>query len=389
MADSRITYLGPKEAPTSESVRVGRTTVWKRVPLAFLIVVGLPTFVTAIYFLLIASPRYVSEARFLVRAPAQEQPSSLGVALQGVGISSNATDAFAVHEYIQSRDALTELERQFDISAVLARPGVDPISRYPRLGARATREGEFKALQKFVTVGYESSTGISTLRVQAYNPRDAQALNQAMLEGGERLVNRLNDRASTRAVSDAERAVIEAETRLRGVQARMNMYRNREGIVDPLSAAAENTGIISELSTTIATLQAERAQIAGQAPLSPQLPQIDARLAAYRNQLALERQRVAGGAGSLASKVGGYEALEAERTMADRALAAASASLDSARIDARRQKLYLERVVNPSLPDTPSEPRRWLAILTVFITTMLIYGIGWLVWAGLKEHRQV
>lgn len=389
MADSRITYLGPKEAPASDKVRIGQVAAWRRVPLAFLIVVVLPTLLTAIYFLLIASPRYVSEARFLVRAPSQEQPSSLGVALQGVGISSNATDAFAVHEYIQSRDALTELERQFDISAVLAPPGVDPISRYPRFGARPTREGEFKALQKFITVGYETSTGISTLRVQAYNPRDARALNQAMLEGGERLVNRLNERASTRAVSDAERAVMEAETRLRGVQARMNLYRNREGIVDPMSAAAENTGIISELSTMIATLQAERAQIAGQAPRSPQLPQIDARLAAFRNQLALERQRVAGGAGSLASKVGGYEALEAERTMADRALAAASASLDAARIDARRQKLYLERVVNPSLPDAPSQPRRLLAILTVFITTMLIYGIGWLVWAGLKEHRQV
>lgn len=389
MAESRITYLGPTEGDRPPSGGARPHALWKRVPLAFLVVVALPTLATAIYFLFIASPRYVSEARFIVRAASQEQPSTLGVALQGVGLSSNATDAFAVHEYIQSRDSLSDLSKSFDVAAVLARPGVDPLSRYPKFGADTSREGLFKALQKFVTVGYESSTGISTLRVQAFNPTDAQAINAAMLDGGERLVNRLNNRASARAVDDAERAVIEAEQRLRNVQSRLNMFRNREGIVDPMSAAAENTGIISELSTTIATLQAERAQISSQAPQSPQLPSIDARLAAFRGQLAIERQKVAGNAGSLATKVGGYEAMEAERTMADRALAAASAGLDSARIDARRQKLYLERVVNPSRPDAPSQPRRLMAILVVFITTMLIYGIGWLVWAGLREHRQV
>ena len=161
---------------------------------------------------------------------------------------------------------------------MLARPGVDPLSRYPRMGADPSREGLFKALQKFVKVGYESSTGISTLRVQAFTPADAQMINAAMLDGGERLVNRLNDRASARAVNDAERSVIEAEQRLRNVQARLNMFRNREGIVNPMSAAAENTEIISELATTIATLQAERGQIASQAPGSPQLPSIDADL---------------------------------------------------------------------------------------------------------------
>ena len=64
---------------------ISRGKRWRRVPLAFLVVVALPTLVTAIYFLLIASPRYVSEARFIVRAASHEQPSTLGVALQGVG----------------------------------------------------------------------------------------------------------------------------------------------------------------------------------------------------------------------------------------------------------------------------------------------------------------
>ena len=116
---------------------------------------------------------------------------------------------------------------------------------------------------------------------------------------------------------------------------------------------------------------------------------LDGRLAAFRRQLAEERAKIAGGAGSLATKFSEYETLAAERTLAERAMAAASTALDTARLDARRQKLYLERIVSPSVADKATEPNRFRAILMVLISTLLIYGIGWLVWAGLREHRQL
>ena len=76
------------------------------------------------------------------------------------------------------------------------------------------------------------------------------------------------------------------------------------------------------------------------------------------------------------------------RNLAAEELQKASTVLLAAEQDARRQQLYLERIVSPSLPEQPLEPRRWLAILTVFGTTILTFGIGWLVWAGVREHRQ-
>lgn len=388
MSDSRVTFLGPLGTGPRTTTN-WRDTVVKRIPLAFILVVVVPTLVTAFYYLTIATPRYVSEARFIVRAAAQEQPSALGAALQGVGLSTSATDSFAVHEYIESRDALAELSRQFDMPRILGGGGADPLSRHPRPWEGDSRESLHKGLQRFVTVGYETSTGISTLRVESFKAEDSQRLTQALLDGGESLVNRLNERSAARAVDDAERAVVEAEQRLSGVQARLNAFRNREGIVDPTLSASEGSTLIGELLSTVATLRAERAQLAGQAPNSPQLPLIDARIAAFERQITIERRKMTGAQGSLATKIGGFEALVLERELADRALAATSTALDTARIDARRQKLYLERVVSPGLPDKPTEPKRWLAILAVFISSLLIYGIGWLVWAGLREHRQV
>jgi capsular polysaccharide transport system permease protein len=388
MSDPRLSYVGPVDG--AGSTRGGsRPSLLSRIPVAFLIVVVLPTVVTAIYFLFIATPRYVSEARFIVRAATQEQPSSLGVALQGVGLSSNATDSFAVHEYIKSRDSLTEVSRHIDVPTVLAASGADPISRYPRPWQSRSNESLFKAFQRFVTVGYETSTGISTLRVESFRAEDSQRVAQALLDGGEALVNRLNERSSARAVEDAQRTVIEAEARLNSVQVRLTNYRNSEGIIDPTLSATEGSTTISGLLTTVASLRAERAETASQAPQSPQLPLIDARIAAFERQIAIERQKIAGDQGSLASKISGYETLALEREFADKSLGAANAALDSARQDARRQKLYLERVVNPSRPDRPSQPQRLTAILAVFVTMLLLYGLGWLTWAGLREHRQL
>lgn len=65
----------------------------------------------------------------------------------------------------------------------------DILSRYPRPWEGQSNEDFFSAVQRFITVGYDSTTGISTLRVEAFAARDAQRLNDAMLAGGEALVN--------------------------------------------------------------------------------------------------------------------------------------------------------------------------------------------------------
>ena len=358
------------------------------VPSSLLLVVALPTLLAAVYFLLIASPRYVSEARFIVRAAAQPQPSSVGVALQGVGLSPVQTDAFAVHDWMRSRDAVIELSARANLEEVLGAPGADPFSRWPRPGEGRTTEGLHRAFRRFVSVGYDSTTGISVLRVEAYDPEDSRRLAEALLQGGERLVNRLNERAAADAVAEGARAVDEAEARLAAVQGRLTAFRNRERFIDPQGAAEAGTQLITALSTQLATLRADRAQLAAEAPQSPQLPSLDGRIAALSRQIAAERAKIAGEADSLAPRVSAYEDLVLERQFADRQLAEATTALVEARQEARRQALYLERVVGPGLPDEATRPRRWRAVLIVFVGALIIWAIGRLLVAGLREHRQ-
>ena len=386
MTDAKLNYAGP--LPKALTYQGAAVPWWRRMPLGFLLIVVAPTLVAAIYYLLIASPRYVSEARFLVRAPDQRVPSSLGVALQGVGISSGQTDAFAVHEYITSRDGLRDLTRRFDVEAILSPAGTDVFSRYPRPGESRNFEGLHKAFQRFVTVGYDSTTGLTTLRVEAFRARDAQAMAETLLTGGEALVNRLNERASSDSIEDARLSQTQARSRVAETQQQLTAFRNREEFIDPELSARESSQIIGGLRASVAQLRAERSQIAAEAPSSPQLPAIDNRIAAYESQVAAERAKIAGTQGSLAPRVGTYEDLVAERELALGELEAATAALLAAEQEGRRQGLYLERVVSPSLPDDAALPKRWLSVLTVFATMMLVYGVGWLIWAGVREHRQ-
>lgn len=232
MTENRLSYMGPLASAHNRPKKTLRT-IAKKLPWGFIIVVGLPTLMAAIYFFLIASPRYVSEARFIVRSPAQPQMSALGVALQGVGFTSQASDAFAIHEYITSRDGLAELNRRMDVSEVLAPPGADFIARYPNPLEKRSFESMYKAFPRFVTVGYASQTGISTLRVEAFKPADAQKMADALLNEGEALVNRLNERAMDNAVADAMTRNAAAVRAAGETQAALAAFRNAQRFLDP------------------------------------------------------------------------------------------------------------------------------------------------------------
>ncbi|WP_029673705.1 hypothetical protein [Brevundimonas naejangsanensis] len=382
----QLRYIGPVEG--ASGARRSRFAALRRISLSFALVVLLPTVLGALYWGLIATPRYVSEAHFVVRKTDEARPSNLGLMLQNVGLSAGVADSFAIQEYMSSRDAAAALNTKFDFSAVFGRKGVDLFSRYPAPFVSPSDEAQYDVLRRYVSVSYNGGSGITTLRVQAFTAQDAQTISRALLSSGEDLVNRLNERAAADAVRDAELAVTEATARHAEVQQLLTNFRNKERFIDPQMAAAESSQLVSGLLVAAAQLRAELAQLQQSAPQSPQIPALQGRIEAYNSQIAAARSDLAGASGSLAPKVSTYEGLMLQKELADRALTEASAALVTARQDVRRQKLYLDRIVEPNLADMPTEPRRARAILIIFLSSLGVYLLGRLLWAGLREHRQ-
>ena len=68
-------------------------------------------------------------------------------------------------------------------------------------------------------------------------------------------------------------------------------------------------------------------------------------------------------------------------------LAAAITSLQDARNEARRKRAYVERIVEPNIPDYPTEPHRMRAILGVFAVGMVVWAVLSMLVSGIKEHK--
>jgi capsular polysaccharide transport system permease protein len=359
------------------------------VPPFFLIVVALPTLIAAIYYLAIAAPEYVSETTFVVRTPTQPTSGSLdSVLLGGLGGGGGAADAYVIQDYITSRQAVHDLEVGQDLRAKLARPTIDLAARFPRPFQPANFENLYQAYKKFIDVGMNGQTGISTLRVTAFTPKDASDMANALLDGGEGVINRLNDRAAADAVAESHKRISEAEARVVAAETALTDFRNREQLIDPQRSSLAGLDLVAKLEGQLADMRAQRAAIAAAAPSSPQLPEIDRQITAFQSQLDMERSKIAGQDTSLAPTIGEYEQLTIERDFAVKELAEASAAAETARLEVRRKRLYLERIVSPNTPDTPTKPRRLYSIMMVLFSCLLIYGTVVLVMAGLREHGQ-
>jgi capsular polysaccharide transport system permease protein len=202
------------------------------------------------------------------------------------------------------------------------------------------------------------------------------------------VVNQLNAKAEHDALEQARSEVVQAQERLAASQRALAGFRSRERLIDPARTSTANLELIGRLSQELSALRAERSGLAASAPQSPQLPALDNRIAAYQREIDKEQSKVAGETNSLAPKIGEYERLVLDRDFARQSLAASMSAVETARHEAQRQRLYLQRIVNPSLPDAPMLPRRWRGVAVVFLTALLAYGVLVLTLAGLREHRQ-
>jgi capsular polysaccharide transport system permease protein len=352
-----------------------------------LIIVGMPSFLAVLYFGFIAADIYVSEPQFVVRSASQGRASAFGTILQEVGLTRSHDDTLSVHAFIMSRDAVQKLSREKDLRAILSRPEADFLRRFPGVMGGNSDEQLYQKYLHFVLVEFDPKTNISKLSVQAFRPEDAQAVATSLLAYGEEMINHMNERARQDALSVAQKEVDASEDRVVAVQARMTEYRVRENILDPEKQSAAALKLVAELSTQLAATEAQLAELSQSAPTSPQIPYLRDRIVAMQQQVALESGKLTGADGdTIVSKISGYEQLVLEQEFAVKALASAIASLETARLEAQRQQLYLERVISPNYPDYPLYPSRLRGILTVLLCSLVVYGIAWLLSAGIREH---
>lgn len=353
---------------------------------ALVVVVILPTLIVALYYLVFAAPQYISEAHFLVRSSEQNAvaPTGLGAVLsQAAGVSSTATETRSVSDYLDSHDAVATLRQNTGLVDIFNRPEADLLSR---LGpADPTPERLLKYYRKQVKIGASNDSGIVDLTVRTFRPQDSLDVARALLELGEKRVNALNRRAYDDGLRESRRLLADSEAQLAAAERDVTTFRQTRGDIDPQGTGQSQTQLVTGLRGQLAQA---RAQLAGM-NISPNAPQVVAlrnRVRSLETQVAREGSRLTSGATSIASGLGDYQGLLLRQKFAATRYETAAAAVEKSREEARRQQLFIVRVVEPNLPVKSLYPTPFKNILTVFGTLLLAYALGWLIAAGMREH---
>jgi capsular polysaccharide transport system permease protein len=375
-------YAGSASEGRWASVQWGR--YYGRILFAGLFV--LPVLLAAFYFGLVASDRYVSETRFIVRSV--ERPAAQGAAayLQSVGITRANDEAFAMQDFVRSRDLMMLVGRKFDLRAIWGREGADWVSRFGGLTGRTSDEALFEHFQKRIKVEKNLETGITTLTVDTYDPATSRDIARTILAAGEERINQLNARASRDLLGAVEKTEAEAAAQLAAATKELTAYRQQVGEVDPEAEAEAGVDRSSALEKELASLEAALQSMKAQAPLNPARRSLEQQVAAIRAQVAAQRGSLTSGSDNLAAKIDELHQLQVQADIAARTFREARQQLADARERADRQRVYLEQIAAPSMPDEPLEPRRMRYFLTVALASLWAFLIFYLLVSGSREH---
>lgn len=353
----------------------------------FHLCVTLPFLFSIFYFGIFANDIYVSESRFIVRSPSKPETNPFGTLLKNSGFSSG-DEIHAANDYLLSRDALRELNRNSNVARSYGDSNISLFNRFNPFGWDNSFESLYEYFNKKVEIQYENSTSISRLSVKAFDPQDARRFNEKLLEQAEGLVNRLNGRARNDLLDVAQKEVDRSRSEARHAASALAEYRDRAGIVDPEKQAVSQIQMVSKLQDELIASRIQLQQLRALAPASSEIAPLEGRVDGLENAIAEEMQRAAGGKKSLSNAAAEYQRRLFDDQFAQKQLAATLTALEEARLDTLRKQAYVERIVQPSLPDDAALPHRLRGIFSTLAMGLIIWGILSMLLASFKDHME-
>jgi capsular polysaccharide transport system permease protein len=380
-----------EHAVAGSTARKGRyRRPWKafvRRHMIFILVVILPTLIASLYYFGIAADQYESETEFLIYSshgtglPVGGLGQMLGI---GDTSGSQTSETYSVIDYMQSHDAVAALNEKLNLVHIFRAPQADMLARlwWPHPSA----ERLLKYYRSMVTLTYKQNSGITTLDVHAFTPDDSYNIANMLLTLGEDRVNAYNDRVTADTIKVAQNEVALAQQRIEAAQTAITRFREDHGDLNPEVSGTSDMTLIAQLQAQLAQASAQLAQMHGLGQESPQMVASRNRIAALKQQIAVQNGTLVGSSDALAPVLADYQGMALKLQFAQQSYTAAQTALETAHEDAQKQQLFLIRVVQPNMPQMALFPHRVTIVVTVFVALLLAYGILWLMIAGVREH---
>jgi capsular polysaccharide transport system permease protein len=358
-----------------------------------LIVIGLPTIAAGLYYAFFASDQYAATGHFVVRHRNENTAALSSLSVLGLGTTgtSSLPDMMVVNDYMTSMQIIKDLAPRIDLRAIYDTPRADSLARLKPARGEQTISDErlLDYWRRVVSVHFDTSTGLSNLKVKAFSAEDAKSVADQIFALGEELVNRLAVRAQQDALALAKQEVEDYRERAVGALDALQTFQERARQVDPEAFTQARMQIQAGVEKELSQLQAQLDVLRKNLPEdAPGVTQIRDRLAVMEKHLALERDKstVSETGESAAAIMNEFTKLRLESEFATQAYTSSLASLEGARLEAIRQNLYLETFVRPQMPQVAEYPSGLLNTLLVLFVALLTWAIGGLFVSAIREH---
>ena len=294
----------------------------------------------------VAADQYISEFRFSIRhqmALKMETTAAMPEASTGMAAAMAViTNLQMVVQYLKSTQIIEDMiAAGVDLDAIYTGSDRDLWAHLRRDASLEERQRYWKSM---VDPFFDLSNGIVSVEVRAFRPADAQLVARTALALCEKLLNDISVRTHADSLAYAEKAVVEANAKMRATQIEKAAYRNLHAVLFPeMQATAESTTEATVQQALIDAKTAYATQLAqGVAKDTTQMNMLQHRITALKSELQdLHGHLARTGAGELlASVLAEYNQLQAFEQNAGKMYDRSLTLLLDARNEASQQSVY-------------------------------------------------
>ena len=341
---------------------------------------------SAVYWVFIASDRYVSEAHVIIQrtdfagGPNLDFSSLLG------GANGGRADQLLLRSHLLSVDMLKKLDAALHLRAHYADPQRDPLSRM--WDKDAPIEQFHKHYLERVSVELDEYAGVLMVKAEGFDPQTAHAIATELVQEGERFMNQMAHTLAQTQVAFLETQVTDMNARAMQARQAVLGFQNKNGLVSPQATAENISGIVAKLEAQRTELETQRSALQSYlVPSHPSIVQIDQQIAAVGKQLAQEQARLTSPRGkTLNLAVEEFQRLEMQAAFTQDVYKTALVALEKGRIEATRTIKKVSVLQAPTAPEYPLQPRRLYNTLVFMLVAMLLAGVAHLLAAIVRDH---
>ena len=341
--------------------------------LSFALGVVLPAFLAVVYFAFFASPRYLSEAKFVVRGTVEDlggEATRFTKEASAFSAHTNNQESHIIVDHITSRGMMEEILQNEDLYALFRVPRQNPA--VGRADDPAFEE-LLKVWRRLIKVNAETISGIIWLQVEAFEPADAKRLAEAIIQQCRLLVDKLTIRAREDRLERTAREVALAESVLAEIFDEFQRFRDQQGTVDANYDGLVLQDFAALLRDQRVTLQSELSTARGSmSEGAPAAQTLTTRIASLDSELRdleaqIEGARVASRGTKVTQALMTEEELQNRRDIAIARVSRASVAQSVALAEADREQVFLMTYQQPTLSHLPASPDVLLDSLITFL----------------------